>query len=58
MFENEVIKQNYEEIFLFWNTFCLWKANYIIIEHDIMAYVDWLESVLDNRISVMQKIQL
>jgi len=44
----DVSGQRGEEIF--WNIFCLWKENYKISGDDITSYVDWVESVIDNRI--------
>ena len=48
VFETEVSVQKSEEIF--WDIFCLWKANYTITVNDMESHVKWLESVIDKRI--------
>ena len=47
VFETDVSKQKSEEIF--WDVFCLWKANYTISINDVNIHVDWIESVINKR---------
>lgn len=47
VFDTDVSVQKGGEIF--WNIFCLWKVNYEMSVDDKKVYVDWLESIIDER---------
>lgn len=48
VFEAEVTVQKGEEVFL--SVFCLWKANYEVLQDAVNAHLEWLEQVIDKRI--------
>jgi len=51
VFEAEVIAHKGEEIF--WNIFGFWKEYFEMPMDDKRYYVDWLESVIDKRVSAI-----
>lgn len=51
VFEADVIAQKGEETF--WNIFCFWRTYFEISIGEKKSYVDWLESVIDKRISAI-----